>query len=126
MCSIWSQVQQNIIWRLGNGNRTQFWKDQWVPACGPLIEGIGGQLLAHKETKKVSDFLLADGSWNNVNFCHLLPLAVCDQIKGVIHPHLDLGEDHCAWKATSNGVFTVQSAYWLITQVQYGEPAALF
>nr|KYP34983.1 Putative ribonuclease H protein At1g65750 family [Cajanus cajan] len=32
MCSVWSMVSQNIIWRIGDGNHVRFWLDYYNPS----------------------------------------------------------------------------------------------
>ena len=31
ICQAWNIVENNVIWRLGDGPRVKFWADRWLP-----------------------------------------------------------------------------------------------
>jgi hypothetical protein len=55
-----------------------------------------------------------NGTWNLQEIRNLLPDHMIDQINGVSAAAESLGEDNPSWPYSSNGTFTVQSAYDLI------------
>ena len=112
--SLWgakSLLKEGLRWRIGDGTTVQVWEDAWVPCRMPLARPSSG--LEFQPDLKVSDLILgATMEWNE----GLLRNLFSEEAVSMILPiPLSLRSPHDAlfWYPTSDGLFTVRSAYWL-------------
>ncbi|XP_061365237.1 uncharacterized protein LOC133308608 [Gastrolobium bilobum] len=115
--SSWPVILQHSRILLGNGNSTHFWDDPWVPGCGALSSyaaisdpsQINHQLM-------VSDLVSSSGSWMWGAFQHSLPDHVNARINNILPPSDVNGHDRILWTRTSDGSFSLKSAYMAISR----------
>ncbi|XP_061366310.1 uncharacterized protein LOC133309544 [Gastrolobium bilobum] len=100
--SSWNHILAGTRIMLGNGKQTRFWLDWWVPEVGKL------------EGWKVACCVNQDGEWDWGKFNIFLPKEVCEAIAKMESPKEGDEEDKIFWKPSSNGLFTVKSAYQFI------------
>ncbi|KAI5352205.1 hypothetical protein L3X38_005096 [Prunus dulcis] len=104
-------LEKGLIWRLGKGDNINFWKDKWI-ADEALIHMVEVSPDSSVDTI-VSDFLM-DGWWDIEKLRRVLPE---DWVQKIIGCPADLGgttEDCQIWQTTSNGLFSVKTAYNLL------------
>ena len=57
VCSGWTHLQKNLIWRAGDGNCIQFWNHSWIPKLGVLKEFASSYLSSTDLIATVNNFL---------------------------------------------------------------------
>ncbi|KAH9728215.1 putative ribonuclease H protein [Citrus sinensis] len=65
-------------------------------------------------SKRVVDFVDENGNWNWCLFSHLVPNNILLKIASVHPPKASHGHDSYFWGVSSNGIFSVKSAYELL------------
>ncbi|CAN1745014.1 Protein DETOXIFICATION 42 [Linum perenne] len=111
---VWPLVSNGLHWSIRNGRNTHFWTDRWVDS---------GILLADHamDTRRVESSLLVaqvcsdSGAWNVDFLLAVLPYNIVMQVVGMTPPSSTLGDDSLVWGLEPNGVFSVRSAYLMIT-----------
>jgi ribonuclease HI len=103
-------LELGMIKRIGNGTSTDVWKDKWIPGVPGFKPLCKGQ---NATARIVSDLMTNDG-WNqNALRENLLPL---DAEAVTRIPLGKLEDDQWAWAPQRNGVYTVKSAYNLLSR----------
>jgi hypothetical protein len=118
--SIWSSVKEEIsvmmensIWIIGNGEKINFWNDNW---CGTSLSDLYNipaqtRLLL---TSTVSDYL-RNGHWN-------LPLQLTQAFNNLsyivnqVSIPLEPDQDHMLWKLSETGDLSLKDAYFFKLQ----------
>ena len=126
ICSTWPVVQDNLIWRLGNGNSVSFWQDKWIPSCSRLRDHLLQSVPAHLVNVKVKDLVLNSGGWDWNSFQHLLPSRICSLIASFPPPSQQASADSLVWEPSGDGDFSVKSAYEKIAQWKFATSDPLF
>ena len=109
MKNIWSKVQNDIFWQLGNGNSIRFWEDRWLPGQIKLAEVVINNLPEEYLEVKVVDVITEDGERN---LDHFVPYLTPDIVRTILYQrlHVDV-EDSPSWRYTASGDFSTRSAY---------------
>ncbi|KAL5818299.1 hypothetical protein ACOSQ4_022141 [Xanthoceras sorbifolium] len=102
-------LNRGLLWRIGRGRDVQFWKDIWVPDLGPLHEYATINLDDRKSQDKVSCYMLNE-DWNCDKLRAVLPWPIVQRILS-IHTGSCGNQDRVVWGGSSNGTFSVKSAY---------------
>jgi hypothetical protein len=103
-------LKEGLIWRIGNGEDVNIWRDGWIPRDHNLKVCPGK---SKSRVRKVSQLLLpGTNSWNED-----LVRKVCYQRDADCILDLKLPTEKCndffAWHYDRSGAFTVKSAYKL-------------
>jgi hypothetical protein len=109
-------VQQGLIWRVGDGNSIHVWDDRWIPRpTSFLVQSPPNQIAGNSLVSNLIDRDLR--SWN-VGLIH--SIFTEDEAQLIINIPLcpTFPPDHLVWQGTSNGVFSVHSAYHLAKELQ--------
>jgi hypothetical protein len=114
-------IKRGVIWRVGNGEKIQIWRDNWIRRNGSLK--ITGKK-KNTRIKRVKE-LFGNGTngWNE------------DLVNSLFYPHdaeevlkIRVGpnqvQDSVAWNAEKNGLFSVKSAYKLAINIKKETPLA--
>ena len=113
VCRAWPMVENNVIWRIGDGKKIKFWSDRWLPQIDYLSSHALVNLTDGMLETKVADFVTSDDTWNWHILCNLLPSHICEFIAGLAPPSPLAGLDVPAWKGSHDGNFSIKSAYSL-------------
>ena len=101
-------------WNIGDGKRVRFWWDCWVTTSSSLAAYTSQPIPNTLLSKRVADFVDEIGNWNCSLFSHLLPNNILLKIASVHPPTASHGAESFFWGASSNGTFSVKSAYELL------------
>lgn len=110
VCQSWEHVQNNMTWKIGDGNRTKFWKDHWVLGCNVLENENSRPLSLVESFKYVKDYYDPSNGWNIQHLSSLLPPSIVNKIRALPGPMEEGGEDALTWKLTPDGSFSMASA----------------
>ena len=107
----WPMVENNLIWRLGDGQSILFWRHKWIPQLGCLSDHAIISLSNNDLKKPVVDFTSSDGGWDWNRLLSYLPAHVCEYIAGIVPPSA-MGVSNCvAWNCSHDGKFSIRSSY---------------
>lgn len=109
--SIRDHFLDGLLWRVNSGAQTCFWRDKWVVGIDSLESYACCSFTEEERIKKVCQFINDDGSWNFSLFNNLLPNDIVMRIAGTMPPCDPLSPDIPAWRHSTDGSFTVASAY---------------
>ncbi|CAN1787933.1 Putative ribonuclease H protein At1g65750 [Linum perenne] len=111
---VWPSVVNGLHWSIRDGQSTHFWTDRWVDSGVVLadhalnVQGVDNSLLV---SQACSDL----GEWNVDFLTSVLPHDIVMQVLGMSPPVERLGKDSLVWGLEANGMFSVRSAYLMIT-----------
>ena len=77
----------------------------------PLADFVTQPILNDLLNKRVVDFIDVIGNWNWPLFCHLVSSSILLKIAAIHPPTISHGNDNYFWGISSNGMFSVRSAY---------------
>lgn len=100
---------------IGDGRRINFWTDRWLLKSS-LQEMVIGELPAGYEQVKARELWIVGRGWD---LPKILPYVVEERRLDLAAVVLDTvigAKDRMSWVSTSDGNFTVSSAYRLLTQ----------
>jgi ribonuclease HI len=103
-------LRSGLCWRVGDGNLIKFWMDDWT-GLGPLSNfALHSDAIVYDAL--IHDFW-SDNDWNIQLLSTCLPSHIVDQISK--YPISQSGDvsDNQVWRPSSNGNFSVSSAYQL-------------
>ena len=118
---VWDYAKHGLRWIVGNGLKVKFWWDCWATTPHPLAGLVLQPLPPNLCDLYVADFVSADGSWNWPKFSHLLPHRAVMKIASIHPPSACNGIDQVYWAASSQGNFTIKSAYDLLDHAHVQE-----
>ncbi|WCJ44200.1 RNA-directed DNA polymerase (reverse transcriptase)-related family protein [Euphorbia peplus] len=104
-----------LKWAIGDGTTTKFWKDNWVGDLGPLLRLATGPVDPNIINLTVADMMDESGDWCWPRFIHLLPELCIYTLAASLGCRLTSGKDQAFWMGSSSGLFTVKSAYSIIS-----------
>ncbi|QHO47257.1 Putative ribonuclease H protein [Arachis hypogaea] len=111
ICLAWKGVEKNHIWRIGDGSSIKFWKHNWVPNLGILTQYCDQVLTETNLSVFPTDFLSVSGDWDEDKLKEWLPDSIVEKIRALSPPSPWKGHDSVAWAPTSDGTFSLKSAY---------------
>jgi hypothetical protein len=109
-------IKEGLIMRIGNGEKTNLWRDNWLPRDYKLKARAGR---TKDRIRKVSQLLIpGTNMWDEVKVrkcCYPEDAALILDINLPNHKC----DDFPAWHYEKNGIFSVKSAYKLAYNIQY-------
>ncbi|KAK8619584.1 hypothetical protein V6N13_135866 [Hibiscus sabdariffa] len=60
---IWSDIRDNLVWNVANGQRVNFWYDNWIVDLGPLVDHLVTNRFV-PDYVVVASMVNMDGDWN--------------------------------------------------------------
>jgi len=116
---LWEEVKLNSKVKVGNGNKTKFWKDEWHESGNLelLFPDIYNLVLSQQRT--IAEIWTTQG-WNfqfrrHLNDWEVMRVAEFLNIVGNFNG-LQAEEDALWWKGSNKGIFKVGAAYRLMEQ----------
>ncbi|XP_065634479.1 uncharacterized protein LOC136069649 [Quercus suber] len=112
-------VQQGIRWNVGNGESIRVWGDKWLPSSS-TFKVVSPKLFMHADLR-VSELISHDSvGWKMQVIDTLFLPHEAENIKSIpLSTHLP--PDKLIWAATTNGLFSVRSAYRLAMENSQAE-----
>jgi hypothetical protein len=99
------------MWRIGNGRDIKVWGDKWLPT--PVSYMVQSPRIVLGEDAHVADLIDEDTKFWNIQLLDaIFSLEEAKVIKGIPISPIQV-KDHLIWRCTSNGIFSVRSAYHL-------------
>ena len=90
---------------------TSFWHHAWLDGVNSLIESAENIDINQDLEAIVAKYVNEFGQWNFEAFTQFLPQDIINKIRVVPTPYPSDGRDKIRWGLTSNGLFSVKSAY---------------
>ncbi|CAL1382969.1 unnamed protein product [Linum trigynum] len=118
-------LKKGLAINVKSGRNTHFWLDPWILQV-PLIERAVADVSEDQKHKTVADMWDPESGWRMEEFHHLLPNQITDKIRATPIDPLAMEEDRSFWSLTTNGHFSVQSAYKAILQQQEQQPSQIW
>ena len=114
-------VKQGIHWNVGNGEHIQVWGDKWLPSSS-TFKVVSPRLFMHADLR-VSELISHEPVGWKIQVIDALFLPhEADTIKGIpLSNHLP--PDKLIWVATTDGLFSVRSAYRLAMESSWSDNA---
>jgi mannosylglycoprotein endo-beta-mannosidase len=70
ICHVWEDVENNITWRIQNGNDIRFWKDKWIHRKEPLVINHAHIIPVGRINYPVSFYTINNGTGKlSLNYC---------------------------------------------------------
>lgn len=112
-------VKHGRRWRIGNGEHVRVWGDKWLPT--PSTYKVTALRIFLQAQTKVSELIdKENASWKSEVVDALFLPHEAEVIKSIpLSVHLLM--DKQVWACSSNGVFTVRSAYWVAVEMSKGK-----
>ncbi|XP_061367828.1 uncharacterized protein LOC133310843 [Gastrolobium bilobum] len=114
LCSSWNQILAGSSIVMGDRRLINFWLDCWVLGIGRLIDKATAHVPVGAQTWRVANCVTQNGGWDWDKFNRYLSTEVCEVIADIEVPKVDDGTDKVIWRPSSNGLFSVRSAYQFI------------
>lgn len=105
LTGVWQEFQNQVIWKVEDGNTINFWLDKWVPNKGALINAIIDESIIIDTTLSLLDMVTPSGGWNVETLKQALPLNIVSKITTIPPPMEEDGLDRIGWKGTINTFF---------------------
>ncbi|RYR72069.1 hypothetical protein Ahy_A02g006258 [Arachis hypogaea] len=118
ICSSWENVQANCIWRVGDGSLIRFWDHYWIPDVGNLSATVNQVSNITNSSDMLTDFLDVSGQWDIRKLQEVLPEDVVKRIATISPPSPWKEADHIAWGLSSDGQFSIKTAYQNLRDTQ--------
>ncbi|GLT29624.1 hypothetical protein SLA2020_044780 [Shorea laevis] len=104
-------LKQGSCWRIGDGSSVRLWRDPWVPESGVLSSTICDRNL--EWDARVSSLIdQIAWKWDPIKLQLLFPNDTIEKISS-IPLSKNCAQDRLIWRHTTDGRFTVKSAYRL-------------
>ncbi|CAN1153234.1 Putative ribonuclease H protein At1g65750 [Linum perenne] len=111
---VWPHVTDGLQWSINNGKNTRFWTDRWVDS-GVILIDHALNLLRVDSSLQVADVCSAEGERNSNFLLSVLPSEIVMQVIGMSSPRDSLGDDALSWGLEPKGLFSVRSAYLMLS-----------
>ncbi|CAN1822383.1 Putative ribonuclease H protein At1g65750 [Linum perenne] len=117
----WGTMLDGARSSVRNGVDTLFWTNIWVDSGQRLLDAADTSAQGFNIDSSVADFTTADGQWDFVSISKFLPPDVVDVIAGMTPPQQNRGDDDWIWGCEKSGIFSIKSAYNLISSMEIGQ-----
>jgi hypothetical protein len=104
------------MWRIGNGEKARIWRDKWVP-----IPSSYKMYSIHELTSpKARVSMLIDKDLTRWDQNKLEDLFAAEEVEAIAFIPLSCTnqEDIMIWRGSTNGIFSVKSAYHLAKEME--------
>ncbi|GLT63476.1 hypothetical protein SLA2020_360390 [Shorea laevis] len=111
-------IDKGINWIPRDGSRIYFWQDRWL-LKDPLCSLFHGPFRPHDLNTTLKDILHPNGRWNLDNVAYPLPQDIIQRIAATPIQKHSSEEDSFIWNSSSNGNFSMKSAYYMAKNIQW-------
>lgn len=112
-CAGLEVVREGCMYRIGNGEKINFWKDVWLKSSAP-IDQLNENIPRGGEMLRVYDVINDEGRWDLNRVLSLVPQNIITLIKSILVGLNHGAEDQIMWKYSNSGMFSVKSAYSML------------
>ncbi|CAA7051323.1 unnamed protein product [Microthlaspi erraticum] len=112
MCEV---VIPGLSWVVGDGRNVRFWQDRWLSQT-PLLEEAMMVIPQWLAEARASEMWVSGSGWNMPQLEPYIPDHVRLQLGTVVLDEVTGAKDRTSWGHSSDGVFTVKSAYTFLTR----------
>ncbi|KAJ1419048.1 hypothetical protein SESBI_15310 [Sesbania bispinosa] len=122
-------VQKDQLWARvlrGDGTQVDFWYHHWVPNTGALYHWVVQPKLLNQAYTTVADFVSYSGQWKELEMREVGDLPIMERILNLHPPTADGTAGSVAWSPINDGIFSLSSAYQLLTQGSQQAPDPVF
>jgi hypothetical protein len=110
-------LKEGLIWRIGNGDKVDIWRDSWIPRDYNLKVSPGK---SNSRLRRVKQLLLPQSNqWNEEVVKRVCFPRDADWILNLKLPK-EKCDDFFAWHYEKTGIFSVKSAYRLAYNLNHG------
>lgn len=115
VCGVLPLVKAGMRWRIGNGRKVRIWGDNWLPTTQSTFQ-VQSPVKVLNQDATIRELINHDGkSWDEELIFQVLNEEEARTVCSL--PLSKLGsEDKLIWGMSSNGLFSVKSAYYLAVQ----------
>ncbi|KAG7564477.1 Ribonuclease H-like superfamily [Arabidopsis suecica] len=111
-------IYKGYGWAIGDGKSVNFWSDRWLLET-PIMDTIIEPLPAENAIVKARDLWRNGSGWDWEKIMPYISENRRLELAAVVLDTVTGAKDRLSWAATTNGKFTVKSAYELITRDEY-------
>ncbi|XP_042974779.1 uncharacterized protein LOC122306417 [Carya illinoinensis] len=104
-------LAEGLLWKIGNGNSVKVWLDRWLPT--PTSFKVQSPLKILSSGATVNS--LIDQDTHSWNLALIQDVFIPEEVAVISKLHISpcSSSDRLTWRCTTNGMFTVKSAYHL-------------
>lgn len=102
-------------WVLGNGRKIKFWKDKWL-GDKPLLDLVTTMVPMGEMEMHAQDMWRDGVGWDLSRIEPYVPQTVRLRLMSVVVDRVTGASDRMSWSESSDGMFTVRSAYQMLTR----------
>ena len=114
LVKFWPALERNIFWSIGDGKCVGAWSQMWIEE-GLCVSELEIDIPQQCKEMKVADLVDFNGNWNFEMLNQWLPYDVVQRIMTIAVPDENDGNDKQMWSVSSNGKFTIASAYHMLS-----------
>jgi ribonuclease HI len=111
----WPKLELQCCWSVGNGSKVSFWDDKWIDE-NTRISDLDHPVPEEARGWRVKDVALPTGEWNFDLLQQVVPSSIVQKLHAIVPPHASHEADKQFWPGTATGIFTVSSAYYMLTK----------
>ncbi|KAG7559744.1 Ribonuclease H-like superfamily [Arabidopsis thaliana x Arabidopsis arenosa] len=111
-------IYKGYGWAIGDGKSVNFWSDRWLLET-PIMDTVIEPLPAENAIVKARDLWRNGSGWDWEKIMPYISENRRLELAAVVLDTVTGAKDRLSWAATTNGKFTVKSAYELITRDEY-------
>lgn len=108
-------IHVGVSWIIGDGRQIRFWLDNWV-SSRPLIERVTGELPAEYKNMLARELWRDGRGWDLAKISPYVSYHCRLELAAVVLDSVTNAKDRISWGQTTDGVFSVSSAYGLLTK----------
>ncbi|XP_016178547.1 uncharacterized protein LOC107621000 [Arachis ipaensis] len=112
---IWKKNRMHFSWWLNNGKSVSFFNDRWLEGEGPLVLKANREINDEEKRMTIAHFVNEKGEWNRMLLSNYVEGQTYQSILNTTPPRKKGENDQIYWSHTTNGDFTIASAYQLLT-----------
>lgn len=121
ICSSSKLLQDQFMWKMGDGNSANFWFDNWMNKS-PLCSKVSDQIPRDQWRKLVRNFWNeSHENWDMAILQELLPVNVLQELALLHLSKLGFSKDYFFWTPSTSGKFQLRQAYDILCHFDPGD-----